>query len=178
MAPGLQTLTANQTTANIPLLAANQMGPGTVEFEITVSLGNSGGGGRPTNNAHVLMAIGTLNATKLSTEFDKQITQTNFDGSPQFNCGFFVPPGPDGSGGDDPRNLKIAETLVNAGSTGLVTCEGANLLEAPEVQLGQVAGATGLYQIVNNSIEILDLVTGKYAIGPSDAMAFGMKIVT
>lgn len=176
--PGVMTLTAGQTSTNIPLSATQAIGPGALQFGITVAIGNSGGGGRPTNNSQVLLAIGSLNRTKLSTEFNKQITQTNFDpGDPATQIGMFVPPGPDGSGGDDTTNCKIADTVAAAGTTATINGEGVNIFENPEVENGNIPSARAEYQIVNNSIEILDLVTGVYAVGPSDTMAFSVKII-
>ena len=180
VAPGLQTLTANQTTANIALSAVNAVGPGTLEYKITASLGNSGGGGRPTNNSHVLLPVGTLNRGKTGTENNKQITQTNFDDADVATIvGNFEPPGPDGSGGQSPRNVAILESAATGGASGAIPCEGQLLFENVEVQnAGGASAARGTFQVVNNSIEILDLVTGVYALGPSDAMVFSVKIVT
>lgn len=178
VAPGVMTLTAGQTTTDIPMSSVQAVGPGALQFGITVAIGNSGGGGRPTNNSQVLLAVGTINRAKLSTEYNKQITQTNYNaGDLATQIGMFVPPGPDGSGGDDVRNCKIAETVAAAGTTATINGEGVNIFENPEVQNGNIASARAEYQIVNDSIEILDLVTGVYAVGPSDTMAFNVKIV-
>jgi len=95
-----------------------------------------------------------------------------------------VAQGPDGSGGDSFLSAIISGNSGGAGGTSnaVLTFDNSppNLLmeQMEELALGIVSSATGLFEIPDLCIEILDKNTGIYALGPSDAMRFTIELAT
>jgi hypothetical protein len=178
--PGVQTLTNGQTTAAI---AMSDIGfGGSIRFQMQVNIGNSvGGGGRSTSNDITLNPKGH---ELYSGELQPTVSQTDYDGSPGKHVGIMLEEGPDGSGGTSFLSAIISKDSGGAGGTSnaVLTFNSSppNLLmeQVEELALGIISSATGLFEIPDLCIEILDKNTGIYALGPSDAMRFTIELAT